>query len=465
LPRWFDATAEHLERTMANFADQAVVIGAGMGGLAAAGALSDFFSRVIVLDRDTLPSEGVARSGVPQGAHTHGLLVGGLRALEKLFRGVEQGFIAAGAVAIDAARDVRVERPGFDPFPARMLGIPFYCLSRPVIEFSVRQRVEKLANVELRAGCRVEELVPTPDGRAVQGVRYSTSGGGNDTLTADLVIDASGRGVPTLDFLNATARHAPPEAVIGMSMNYVTAHFAVPGDAPDDWKGVYLLPKAPDTSRGALLLPIEHGRWTVTMFAGHDDRPPNDDAGFHAFAQGLRVPTVANALKSAKRVTPFSRFRFPGSSWRHFENVDDFPRGLLPLGDAACRFNPVFGQGMSVAAQEAVLLRRLLAGAEGDLTDLADAYFSELPKMLDAPWATAALDLAYPQTQGERPPDFERQMKFGAALMVLAARDADIHSLVLEVTHLIKPRRVYREPALQERVRAVLAEMALSTVN
>ncbi len=248
------------------------------------------------------------------------------------------------------------------------------------------------------------ELVPAPDGRAVHGVRYSANGGGNGTLTADLVIDASGRAVPTLDFLNATGRQIPTETAILMSMNYVTAHFAVRPDAPDGWKGVYFFPKAPDNSHGSLLLPIEHDCWTVTMFAGHDDRPPNDDDGFHAFARGLRVPTVAKALKGAKRVTPFSRFRFPGSSWRHFETLVDFPAGLLPLGDAECRFNPVFGQGMSVAAQEAILLRRLLAGAGGDLTGLAAAYFSELPAMLDTPWATAGLDLAYPQTQGERPP-------------------------------------------------------------
>jgi 2-polyprenyl-6-methoxyphenol hydroxylase-like FAD-dependent oxidoreductase len=451
---------------MAGIANQvAVVIGAGMGGLTAAGALSDFFGRVIVLDRDRFSSEGIPRSGVPQGAHTHGLLVGGLRALETLFPGIEKDFIAAGAVTIDAAYDMRMERPGFDPFPQRALGIPFCCMSRPMIEFSVRKRVERLRNVELREDCRVEELVPTPDGRRVHGVRYRSTSGENGTLTADLVIDASARGVPTLDFLNATRRHVPTETVIGMNMNYVTAHFTVPQDAPGDWKGVYLLPKAPGTSRGSLLLPIERGRWTVTMFAGHDDRPPNDDAGFHAFARGLRVPTVANALKSAERVTPFSRFRFPGSSWRHFEDIADFPGGLLPLGDAECRFNPVFGQGMSVAAQEAVLLRRLIVDAEGDLTHLARAYFREMPAMLEAPWATAALDFSYPQTQGERPPDFERQMRFGAALMALAAQDAAVHLLVLEVTHLIKPRSVYREPALQERVRAVLSEMAVPAVN
>jgi 2-polyprenyl-6-methoxyphenol hydroxylase-like FAD-dependent oxidoreductase len=395
---------------MANIADQvAVVIGAGMGGLAAAGALSDFFGRVIVLDRDKLPWEGVPRSGVPQGAHTHGLLSGGLRALQMLFPGIDEDFRAAGAVTIEAGRDLRIERPGFDPFPVRSLGIPICCLSRPAIEFSVRERVVRLANVELRDDCRAEELVPTPDGRGVHGVRYSANGGENGILTAALVIDASGRGVPTLDFLRATGRHAPAETVIGMNMNYVTAHFAVPRDAPNDWKCVIQLPKAPDTSRGSILYSMEHGRWSVTMFGGHDDRPPNDDAGFLAFARGLRVPTVANALESAERVTPFSRFRFPGSSWRHFEGVADFPDGLLPLGDAECRFNPVNGQGMSVAAQEAVMLRRLLAGAGGDLRGLSDAYFSELRAMLEAPWRAAMLDLVYPQTEGERPPDFEAE--------------------------------------------------------
>jgi hypothetical protein len=226
---------------MAYLGRHVVVIGAGMGGLAAAGALSDFFGRVIVLDRDKLPSEGVPRSGVPQGAHTHGLLLGGLRALQMLFPGIDEDFRAAGAVTIDAGRDLRMERPGFDPFPARTLGIPFCCLSRPAIEFSVRKRVGRLA--------------------------------------------------------------------------------------------------------------------------------------------------------------------------------------------------------------------------EGDLTGLADAYFSELPPMLEAPWAAASLDLVYPQTEGERPPDFERQMRFVAALIALGARDADVHSLLFEVSHLIKPRSVYREPAFQERVRAVLAEM------
>ena len=79
--------------------------------------------------------------------------------------------------------------------------------------------------------------------------------------------------------------------------------------------------------------------------------------------------------------------------------------------------------------------------------------------MIEAPWAAASLDLVYPQTEGERPPDFELQMRFVAALIALAARDADVHSLVFEVNHLIKPRSVYREPAFQERVQAVLAEM------
>lgn len=441
---------------------QAVVIGAGMGGLTAAAALSEFFDRVVVLDRDSLPGAAVPRSGVPQSAHTHGLLAGGYRALTMLFPGIEDDFAAGGAVTIDGAGELRMERPGYDPFPQRRLGVPFCCMSRPLVELTVRRRVERIANLDLRTECRAEELIAAPDGRGVAGVRHSAPGIA-ETLAADLVIDASGRGALTLEFLKMAGWPAPEETPIGMDMNYVTARFAVPRDAPKDWKGVYLLPKAPETSRGALLLPIEHDCWTVTMFAGHDDRPPSDDDGFHAFARSLRLPTAANAIKGAERVTPYTRFRFPGSNWKHFEQMADFPRGLLPLGDAVCRFNPVFGQGMSVAAQEAVLLRRFLsetaATADG-LSALTPRYFAELPALLGAPWAATALDLAYPQTTGTRPPDFERQMKFGAAVTELAAREADAHQLFVEVGHLLKPRSAMRDPAFQARVEAVLAEMS-----
>jgi 2-polyprenyl-6-methoxyphenol hydroxylase-like FAD-dependent oxidoreductase len=146
---------------------------------------------------------------------------------------------------------------------------------------------------------------------------------------------------------------------------------------------------------------------------------------------------------------------------RHFEQVEEFPRGLLPIADAICRFNPVYGQGMSVAAMEACLLRRLLdrPAEDGDpIAALAPAFFAEVQALIETPWSVAMLDFAFPDTRGQRPADFETTLRFSRALMQLAAEDPDIHRLTAEVQHLLKPRSVYRDPKLVQRVLAKMAE-------
>jgi flavin-dependent dehydrogenase len=102
---------------------QAVVVGAGMAGLPAARALADYFEHVVVLERDTLPLDTSHRAGTPQARHTHGLLGGGQRALSDLFLGFERDLTAAGAVPVNVGLDLRLEMPGFDPFPQRDLGV------------------------------------------------------------------------------------------------------------------------------------------------------------------------------------------------------------------------------------------------------------------------------------------------------------------------------------------------------
>src|SRR6266403_2947275 len=167
---------------------QAVVIGAGMAGLTAAGALADRFDRVVVLERDTLPSEPTYRAGTPQARHVHALLLSGQRALSELFPGFEQDLARAGAVPLRAGLDVRIERPGYDPFPQRDLGWFSYAVSRPAIEYAVRRRVESLANTTLRQRCRVLEVLASPNGETVTGVRCENDNGTSDTIAADLVI-------------------------------------------------------------------------------------------------------------------------------------------------------------------------------------------------------------------------------------------------------------------------------------
>ena len=244
---------------------QAVVIGAGMAGLTAAGALADSFDQVVVLERDSLTEGPAYRVGTPQARHVHALLVSGQRALSELFPGFEQDLARAGAVPLRGGLDVRIERPGYDPFPQRDLGWLSYALSRPTIERAVRRRVESRANTTLRQRCRVQEVLATPDGAAVTGVRYENVGGASGTIAADLVVDASGRGALTLALLQSIGRPLPEETTIGIDLGYVTCVFAVPDDAPTDWKGVRTFGHAPQNSRRGLMLPLEGNRWMATI--------------------------------------------------------------------------------------------------------------------------------------------------------------------------------------------------------
>jgi 2-polyprenyl-6-methoxyphenol hydroxylase-like FAD-dependent oxidoreductase len=446
---------------MSTIGQRAVVVGAGMGGLTAARALADHFEHVLVLDGDALPADPLDRHGVPQGRHVHALLAGGQRALGELFPGFEDSLSSAGAVRLRVGLDMRVERPGFDPFPQRDLGFDAFAMSRPLVELTVRRRVQELPSIDLRQGCRVQELVHRADGTAVTGVRYTDASGRAESADADLVIDASGRGMLTLDALAALGRVPPAETTIGVDLAYASAVFAIPDDAPKDWRGVFCLPGIGRASRGSLMLPLEGQRWIATVGGRHGDIPPGDEAGFMEYAKGLRTPTIYNAIKHAKRLGDIARFRFNESVLRHYPRVENFPRGVLPIGDAICRFNPIYGQGMSVAALEAAALARLLAARARErdpLAELAPAYFAEVARLIDTPWAAAAIpDFVHPDTRGERPADFEQTVKFGAALGKLAARDPAVHRLTSEVQHLLKPRSVYQDPDLVQRVRALMS--------
>jgi 2-polyprenyl-6-methoxyphenol hydroxylase-like FAD-dependent oxidoreductase len=217
------------------------------------------------------------------------------------------------------------------------------------------------------------------------------------------------------------------------------------------------LPAAPQSSRGGLLYPMEGDRWIVGLGGRGQEKPPGDEAGFLEWVRQLRMTTIHDAIRHAERIGGLTRFSFPRSVRRDFRTVPHFPAGLLPFADAICAFNPVYGQGMSVAAQEALLLRRLLAEGHSG-SSLGARFFAEVEPVLETPWAMSVLpDLVFPDTTGPRPPDLEQTLKFGAALTRLAARDAGAHKLMTEVAQLLKPRSVYREPQFMGRV---LEEMA-----
>jgi len=436
-------------------ARHAVVIGAGMAGLSAAKAVAPYFEKVVVLDRDALPDGPALRVGTPQARHAHGLLTGGQKALEELFPGIESELAKTGGVSLRNVSDVIVERPGYDPFPRRDLGFDTLCLSRPLLESICRRRLRKERNVEFRPHCRVTELIPSSDNGAVASVRYESERGAPDALLTGFVVDASGRAAPTLSLLETIDAPKLEESEIGIYIRYTTAIFEVPDDASAEWKCVMHMPAPPDVSRGGLILPIEDNRWIVSLSGRHGDAPPGEIEGFLAFTKTLRTPTIHEALRKARPIGEVARYNLPCSVRRRFERLEHFPRGVIPIGDSICRFNPVFGQGMSVAAMEAVVLGKLLASRRDHadpLDGLAADYFSEIQACLESPWATAETDFVYPQTRGERPKDFAGRLQYGTALTRLMADDPEVHRTVVEVVNLVRPLSALREPGLTARV-------------
>ena len=442
----------------------AVVIGAGLGGLAAAGALAPHFERVSVLERDRLADGPAPRPGTPQCRQVHGLLAGGLQALCEILPDFDRDLAAAGAVPVRVAAGFREEVPGFDPFPRRDFGRIAYAASRPLLEHTLRRRLLARRNVVVRDRCRVLALVPAADRGGVAGVRCQDVDGSPHTMPADLVVDASGRGTLTLAALDALGRARPRETTVGVDIGYATLTFELAERRPD-WLVALTFAGAPDR-RSGFLLAIEEGRWMACIAQLHCAAPPRDLAEFLHAASRLRTPTIHDAVRNARPTGAPQRFGLAESSWRHFEAMAAFPEGLIPIGDAMCRFNPIYGQGMSVAAKEAgllaCLLRRRAAGGNG-LCGLPQAYLAAVQPWIAGAWSMSATpDLAHAETRGERPADLEHRLAFVAALHRVAARDPAVHELLSEVRHLVRPESDLRDPDLVARVQAEMAASARS---
>ena len=439
---------------------QAVVVGAGMAGLAAAKAIAPHFEKVTVFDRDSLPDAPAPRSGTPQARHTHALLAGGHSALDRMFPGIEIDLMEAGAVRMRLRRDSRLELPGFDPFPQRDFGYDQFALSRPALERVCRRRVEQEPYIEIRARTRVTEVIASPDNSRAAGVRFEDVRGTAGSLPADLVVDASGRTSLTQGFLEAIGWQKPSAVEIGMDQAYSTLVVEKPKDAPTDWLAVIHAPAPPQSSRHGVIFPMEGGRWSVSLAEDHK-APPGDIDGFMQFVASFRTPTIHNAIRAARPVGDIARFRMPSSVRCAYDRLSRLPRGLIPLGDSACRFPPIFGQGMSVAAQECCVLAGLMDSRRwrvDPLDGLAEAFLAEIQPLLETPWSHAMGDLVYPETRGERPPDLEQRLKYMRALTQLAAEDLEIDRTLSEVRALLKPFSALREPKLANRVNALLAE-------
>jgi 2-polyprenyl-6-methoxyphenol hydroxylase-like FAD-dependent oxidoreductase len=439
--------------------DRAVVLGASMAGLLAARVLADSYGQVAVLDRDQLPHTGTNRRGVPHGRHLHALLAAGQQVLEELFPGFSADLVAQGAAAGDVLGNGRWYLNGhlLRQAPTGLVGL---CASRPFLEGHVRARVRTLPNVAFLDGCQVVGLATTPDGRRVTGARVlrPVNGGAEQTLGADLVVDATGRGSRTPTWLEALGYSRPETERVRIGLGYATRTYRLPPDPLGHDLGALHAP-TPQHPRGAAFLRLEGDRWMVTLVGILGDHPPTDPDGFLAFARSLQFQDIYQAIRDGEPLDDPVGFRFPASVRHRYERLARFPDGLLVLGDAVCSFNPIYAQGMSVAALEALTLRRHL---QRGTRPQPRRFSGDLARVVDVPWDIAVGgDLVFPGVPGRRTTKVRLVNAYLARLHAAAAHDPDLASAFMRVAGLVAPPRSLLRPGVAVRVlRASLAPAA-----
>ncbi|WP_153531680.1 FAD-dependent oxidoreductase [Actinomadura macrotermitis] len=339
-----------------------MVIGSGIGGLLAARVLLDHFDRVGLLDRDRFPETPAHRSGVPQSHHAHGLLLRGREIIEGLFPGIEEDLRAAGATVERDRVPFQVVSP-FGPLPLPPLDAEFSVYSRFLLEWQIRERLAAHPRLRLLEGTEVVGLAARPGSERVTGVRVRHRGADIDAvsvLAADLVVDASGRRSKTPDWLRELGYGEVAEETITSGIGYASRFYAKPDGFPGEWSGIVVNGRAPGNPRSGLVLGIEKDQWHVTLGGFAGAAPPTDEAGFLQWARDLPDPTVYECIRIARPLTPIRGYRTPVNRLRHFERQTRWPAGFVATADAVCAFNPIYGQGMTVAATDALVLDECL---------------------------------------------------------------------------------------------------------
>ena len=431
--------------------NHAIVIGASMAGLLTARVLADYFEQVTLIERDIFPAQGANRKGVPQGKHTHVLLERGRQIMESHLPGLTEELMQLGAADIqDVSRDVRWFQGGAYYKPG-VSGISGVGVSRPTLEGSVRSRVLALPNIQALENCNVLGLLTTDDKSCVTGVRFKDRKTDNTekTMTADLVVDAGGRGSHSPAWLQELGYDRPWEEEVKVGVGYTTCYYRRKPEHLSGHKGISFLTTPPNKRLGVMLAQ-DGNRWVVTLGGYLGDHTSTNYPDFLESARRLPAPEIYNVIKNAEPLGEPVAYKFPANLRHHYEKLSRFPDGYLVIGDALCSFNPIYGQGMTVAALESVALNECLTNGKDQL---ARRFFDRASKIIDDSWSTAiGSDLAYAEVEGQRTPMMRFLNWYIGKLQIAAHMDAQVFIAFLKVINMVAPAPSMMKPIILWRV-------------
>ncbi|MFF1796479.1 FAD-dependent oxidoreductase [Kitasatospora sp. NPDC058263] len=370
--------------------DSAVVIGGGYAGLLAAHVLAGHFRRVTIIEQDTSPGPGT-RSGVPQAHHPHALLARGAAQLEAFFPGLRAELHAQGRPVTDFASGTRILFPtGWAPRDP--VGVEVQLLPRTALEHAIRECVTALDRVDLRDGLRVDRLlIGHAHDRLTVSARTRTPGQpdtAEELFQPDLVVDATGRGSRLPQWLTQAGYRLPATLTVDGQAAYASRLYTVDPDPGRDWCASYQPTIAPIAPRGAVAVQVGPDQWLLGLIGAAGHTPPDDEDGFRAFAADLRNPDFAKIIDAGTPAGPIHRTHTTANRWHRYDRVPRWPGRLIALGDSVCAFNPVYGQGMTVAALQSALLDDLLSrhAQRRGLDRLGPAFQRGAAALVRSPW-------------------------------------------------------------------------------
>jgi 2-polyprenyl-6-methoxyphenol hydroxylase-like FAD-dependent oxidoreductase len=424
---------------------RAVVLGGSMAGLCAARVLRDGFEEVVVIERDSLPDGPTVRGGAPQTSQPHAMLEAGRVTLGDFFPGFDADVQAAGGLKLDMSDDVVwYDRGG--TAAGTDADLPALYASRPLFEHVVRERIRDDDAIRVRDGCHFVEYEFDADAGRVTGVRFRDEDGSERTLAADLTVDATGRTSRTPAWLERQGYPTPETDRVTVDVTYSTVRITRPASVRQG----YLIAPEPHRPRGAAMLPVEGDRWEVLLQGLHGERAPDGREAFIAWAESLPLDDVARELRRQEWLSEIQRYPFPASVRRHYHRLSRFPDGLVVTGDAVASFNPVYGQGMSVAALDALALHQELPrGIDG----LGPRVFDKVSGVVDEAWRTAvAGDFVFDGTTGPKPFATDVLNRYADRLVTRSHDDGVLTEAFLRVFRLERPATSLLHPRILWRV-------------
>jgi len=434
----------------------AVIIGASMAGLLCARVLATHFKRVTVIERDRLPENAEPRRGAPQGRHVHALLARGLQLMSEFFPNLSTTLLERGAVPFTFGE---LRWYHFGVWKKRFAStITAVAATRPFLEYEVRTALRAFRNVDIVDETAVTSFLSDLQRVRLTGVRVRTRGREEREreIQADVVVDASGRGSQTPQRLAELGYRQPEEALVKSDRMYATRMYERPAHIRE-WKNLFVMDHPP-ARRSGLILTVERNRWIASLIGWHGNPAPTDEASFLEFARALPVPDLYAALKSARPLSEIIRFGFPGSQRRYYERLARFPIGLIVLGDALCSFNPVYAQGMTVAALEAKLLADCLRELPAASVDaLTSEFRRRVASVVDLPWQmSTSEDLRFPETPGHRSMKVRFMHWYMAMLHKAAGSSERITDRFYHVLNMLEPAStLFSVGVLREMLRVV----------